>query len=58
MNKLSLRTKLYFLAGVLLLMCGVIGLIGYGTSQKISNAYSKIDEFNYPNTKNICNWTA
>lgn len=52
-KRLSLKAKLFLLAGTLLLMCGLIGVIGHNSSNNISSSYSKIDEFNYHKTVNI-----
>lgn len=53
MKNLSLRMRLFIMAGVLNLTAFVVGGVGYWASHSISEAYNKIDDISLPKTRDI-----
>lgn len=53
MKTYSLRTKLFLLSGVLILFSLAIGATSFWSANKISTSYARIDEVNFPDTKNL-----
>lgn len=52
-NTFSLRTKLFMLAGVLILFSALIGTVSFWSANKIAESYTKIDEVEFPNAKSL-----
>ncbi|MBC7466294.1 MAG: methyl-accepting chemotaxis protein [Bdellovibrio sp.] len=53
MKTLSLRTKLFILSGVLILFAMAIGGVSFWSANRIATSYAKIDDVNFPKTKNL-----
>ncbi|MDP4266495.1 MAG: methyl-accepting chemotaxis protein [Bacteroidota bacterium] len=51
MNNMKIRSKLLLSFSAIILICGIIGLVGYRAISKILNAQNQIANVRYPSTK-------